>query len=268
MGAEPRHPAARGPPPRPACDWLGGRVCPPRRGGEGPLWAPGGRRRRTGRRERGPQGASEGAGEPGSGDPRAGSERGGERRPGERGGEAGRARRRRPLHGALSGPPARTAPQPSGRKRRRQRPGRALGLPHLPASGGSPGGTEGRAQAGRGGGEKTGRSRRSPAAPERLGTRAGRRLHGDRARGAGLRTFGRRGELRPLPAWDSPGSSCPAPVGGDGDWADPRGARPPSLRRSPKCGCARRRGPGGGRGVLGPILPALTPRVPSGVHCL
>lgn len=89
----------------------------------------------------GAAGSERGAGEPGSGDPRAGFERGGEWRPGKRGGKARRAPRRRPLLGALSGPPARTAPQPSGRKRCRQRPGRALGLPHLPASGGSPGGT-------------------------------------------------------------------------------------------------------------------------------
>lgn len=34
-GAELHHP--RAPPPSPACDWLGGRVCPPRRGGEDPL---------------------------------------------------------------------------------------------------------------------------------------------------------------------------------------------------------------------------------------
>lgn len=38
-GAKHHHP--RGPPPSPACDWLGGRQCPPRRAGGSP-WAPGG----------------------------------------------------------------------------------------------------------------------------------------------------------------------------------------------------------------------------------
>lgn len=36
-----KHPHPRGPPPSSACDWLGGRECPPRRAGGSP-WAPGG----------------------------------------------------------------------------------------------------------------------------------------------------------------------------------------------------------------------------------
>lgn len=247
MGAEPRHPAAGGPPPSPACDWLGGRVCPPRRGGEGPLRAPGGRRQRTGRRERGPQGASEGAGEPGSGDPRAGSERGRVRRAGERaGGErkpgglraAARCTARSPDRQPA---PPRSLPGGSGAGSGRSALSGSLTCrrPAAPPAG--------RAQAGRRGGEEPGRRRRSPAAWERLGALAGRRLHGDRARGADLRTFGRRGERRPLPSWDSPGSSCPAPAGG-GDPADPWGARLQRLRRNLKGGCALRRGPGWGGG--------------------
>lgn len=246
-----------GPPPRPACDWLGGRVCPPRRGGEGPLGAPGGRRRRTGRRELGPQGASEGRA---SRVPEI-------REQASRGAESGGRANGEGKPGGL-----RAAARCSALSRDRQ-PARPRSLPGGSGAGSGPGARSGsltcrrpaappagRAQAGRGGGEKTGRPRRSPAARERLGARAGHRLHGDRARGAGLRTFGRRGERRPLPAWDSPGSSCPAPAG-SGYWADPRGARPPRLRRNPKRGCAGWLGPDWGL-VLGPICPALAPPQP------
>lgn len=71
-GAKHHHP--RGPPPSPACDWLGGRECPPRRAGGSP-WAPGG---------------AGGAGRAG----RAEQARGGRAGPGDRRaglGEAGRA---------------------------------------------------------------------------------------------------------------------------------------------------------------------------------
>jgi hypothetical protein len=75
-----------GPPPNPACDWLGGRVCPPRRAGRVPCRGVGGggSEAEAGRGERGPGLRSEGVDEPGPRDRRAGSERGGERPAGER----------------------------------------------------------------------------------------------------------------------------------------------------------------------------------------
>lgn len=42
---------------------------------------------------------------------------------------------------------------------------------------------------------------------QRLGPRAGRRLHGDRARGARLRTFGRGGEFLPRALWGEDGAT-------------------------------------------------------------
>lgn len=42
---------------------------------------------------------------------------------------------------------------------------------------------------------------------QRLGPRAGRRLHGDRDRGAGLRTFGRGGEFLPRVLWEGDGAT-------------------------------------------------------------
>ncbi|KAJ8789250.1 hypothetical protein J1605_022185 [Eschrichtius robustus] len=156
-------PAAR-PPARPVIG-LGGACARPGKAGRIPSERGAGGGGGGGGESGGREGANVGAGEPGSTDQRAGSERGGERRASWEGRKARLAlRRRRPLHCALSGPPARKAPQPSGRKRRRQRPGRARS-----------GSLTCRRPAGRAQGRtapeeegRPGRPRRSPAARERV----------------------------------------------------------------------------------------------------
>lgn len=130
-GAKHYHP--RGPPPSPACDWLGGRECPPRRAGGSP-WAPGGAggAGRAGPggagegRARGSRGSLSGLGEAGRASGGGGSPAGSAlSRERERGRERALGQ---PPFGALSEPPVRASPQPSGRKRRR---GRVQS--HLPA---------------------------------------------------------------------------------------------------------------------------------------
>lgn len=274
-------PAACGPPPSPARDWLGGRVCPPRRGGEGPLRAPGGRRRRRrrGRRERGPGGSERGGGRAGRrrSESRLGAERGGERRAsGEEGREARAGGRESPA-GSAAPPRAGRGAGAAGRCTARSR-GRQPARPrsHPGGSGaGSGGGARARApspagarrlprrdarRAGCGAG-RTRRRREDPAA------RAAAQPPGsasDPARGAGSMATGlgepvyglSEDEVSGSPSSpDSPGSSCPAPAGGE----DPWGARPGACRGTPNSGA-----PGAGsrgRGCWGP--PAGRRRPPS-----
>ena len=136
---------------------------------------------------------------------------------------------------------------------------RALGPPHLRRRAGSP------LRRRRRRGDPAAQTRHSPAARERLRSRAGRRLHGDRARGAGLRTFGRRGERRSLPRGTPRG--VPArrrPAVGTGT-TPLDGRLPPNPRAcwgTPRAGASGGRDPGG---VLTIFRPASPP--PGAAHC-
>lgn len=188
-GAKHYHP--RGPPPSPACDWLGGRECPPRRAGGSP-WAPGGAggAGRAGPggagegRARGSRGSLSGLGEAGRASGGGGSPAGsalsreGER---ERASECSVSRRSARSRSRQSARP-RSLPGGSGA-------GAGCSLTCRPFPAGRRRRTEGRVSA-------THLSR-----SQRLGPRAGHRLHGDRARGARLRTFGRGGEFLPRALW-------------------------------------------------------------------
>lgn len=137
-GAKPPHP--RGPPPSSACDWLGGRECPPRRAGgsRGRQEAQAGRGERAGRsrregRARGSRGSPSGLGEAGiasgGGGSPAGSALSGER---ERERALGQAAARRVLGASSPRVPA------AFREEAAPRPGAAS-----PAGPTPPGGAEG-----------------------------------------------------------------------------------------------------------------------------
>uniref|UniRef100_A0A4X1TMD6 E3 ubiquitin-protein ligase NEDD4-like n=2 Tax=Sus scrofa TaxID=9823 RepID=A0A4X1TMD6_PIG len=116
-------PAAR-PPARPVIG-LGGACARPSEAGRVPSGRRAGGGGGGGGESGGREGASEGAGVQGSRDLRAGSEPGGELQASGEEGKARPAPRRHWLHSRLSGLLARKAPQPSGRKRRKPRSGRA-----------------------------------------------------------------------------------------------------------------------------------------------
>lgn len=182
-GAKPPHP--RGPPPSSACDWLGGRECPPRRAGGSP-WAPGGAGG-AGRAGRAEQARGAGARVLGIAE-RAWGGRDSQRRGREPGGLSAEWRERKRESAGPSRRSARSRSLQSARPR------------SLPGGSGAAAGCSltcrpypaGRRRRTEGRGPATYFSR-----SQRLGPRAGCRLHGDRARGTRLRTFGRGGEFLP-----------------------------------------------------------------------
>lgn len=228
-------PAAR-PPARPVIG-LGGACARPSEAGRVPSGRRAGGGGGGGGESGGREGASEGAGVQGSRDLRAGSEPGGELQASGEEGKARPARRRHWLHSRLSGLLARKAPQPSGRKRRKPRSGRARS-----------GSLTCRRQAGRAQGRVQGqrprRRREDPAvhAAAQLPGSASEpaRGAGSMATGLGEPVYGLSEEevSGSFSRRDSPGSSCPAAAGG-GDWDYTRGARSPRPHGNPKGGSAR-----------------------------